>query len=101
MKCIALERELPGATPEDFAMYGEEEALQVWNLIQQDKIREIFFHKDKNDAVIILECKDEKEAGEILDNLPFVIKGLTEFEVIPLKPYPGLERLIKNTGSKK
>jgi muconolactone delta-isomerase len=95
MKCIALEQELPGVTAEDFAQYAQEEAQMVWDLIQQDKIREIYFRQDENKAVIILECHDVKEAQTILAKLPFVSQGLIKFEVIALRPYPGMERLFK------
>jgi hypothetical protein len=94
MKCIALEREIPGAGHEEFAKYSEAEAQKVWDLIQQEKIREIYFRQDQENAVIILECSDKKEAHEILATLPFVSQGLIEFEVIELRPYPGLERLF-------
>ena len=34
------------------------------------------------------------EAEGLLDTLPLVKEGLIEFEVIPLAPYPGFERLF-------
>jgi hypothetical protein len=94
MKCIALERELPEATPEDFAKYADQEARKVWELIQQDIIREIYFRADRDSAVIVLESRDVTDAGEVLALLPYVTQGLIEFEIIPLKAYPGLGRLF-------
>ena len=94
MKILALETELTGATLEDFARFAEAEARRVWELIQEEKIREIYFRGDQDSAVIILECRDLMEAQEYLDTLPFVKNGLIQFELIPLKPYPGLERLF-------
>ena len=95
MKVLALETDLPGATPDDFSRYAEEEARQVWQLIQEEKIREIYFRGDQNCAVITLECQDLDEAEQILGTLPFMKNGLIHFDLIPLKPYPGLERLFK------
>jgi hypothetical protein len=96
MKILAFEVEQPGTNPDDYARYSEAEARQVWNLIQGGRIREIHFRQDQNSAVITLECQDLAEAQEILDTLPFVKEGLIRFDLIPLKPYPGLERLFKS-----
>ena len=95
MKVIALEQELPGRSADDFTRYAEAEAHQVWQLIQEEKIREIYFRRDQDRAVILLECQDLTEAKEILATLPFVINNLIQFETIPLKPYPGLNRLFR------
>jgi muconolactone delta-isomerase len=94
MKCIALEQDIPGIGNEEFSRYAEAEAQKVWELIQQEKIREIYFRQDQENAVIILECRDKEEAQQILATLPFVSHGLIKFEVIELRPYPGLERLF-------
>jgi hypothetical protein len=94
MKILAFEVELPGVDPDDYARYGEAEARQVWGLIQEEKIREIYFRRDQNSAVIVLECRDLDEAIKILGTLPFVKNGLIRFDLVPLKPYPGLERLF-------
>jgi hypothetical protein len=94
MKILAFEVELPGVNPDDYARFSEEEARQVWGLIQEEKIREIYFRRDQNSAVIMLECKDLDEAQGILNTLPFLKNGLIRFDLVPLKPYPGLERLF-------
>ena len=98
MKILAFEVENPGVNPENFARYGEAEARRVWELVQEEVIREIHFRRDQNSAVIFLECQDLDEAQEILDTLPFVQNGLIRFDLIPLKPYPGLERLFRMEG---
>lgn len=94
MKIIALEKELPGSTPEQFKELAAAEARRVWELIQEELIREIYFREGVDSAVIILECCDLQEAGEILDTLPMVEAGMIGFDLIPLKPYPGLARLF-------
>jgi hypothetical protein len=48
---------------------------------------------------LILECADVEEANHLLDTLPLVEARLIEFEVIPLVPYPGFERLFEEQGS--
>ncbi len=101
MKILALEHEIPGATSEDFQGVADDEARRVWELTQEEKIREISFRRDQDRAVILLECLDPEEAEKILATLPMVNNGLIEFELIPLKPYPGLARLfdsVEETG---
>lgn len=94
MKILALERELPGATPEKFEPLLKAEARQVLVLQQEGILREIYFRADRRDAVLVLECEDAAHAGTVLWSLPLVQAGLIDFEVIPLVPYTGLQRLV-------
>lgn len=93
MKILAIERETPGKTSADFRPYLKEEAARVWELRQQDVIREIYFRQDRSEAVLILECADENQARSVLDTLPLVQEGLIDFDIIPLIPYSGFSRL--------
>ncbi|MCD4685120.1 MAG: muconolactone Delta-isomerase family protein [Anaerolineae bacterium] len=95
MKLIALEHENPDARPLDFAPdLLAAEARRVYELQQAGVIREIHFRADRNEAVLILECDTLDDARAALDALPLVQAGLITFEIIPLKPYPGLARLF-------
>ena len=94
MKIIALERELPGASPESFQAYAREEARTAWELHQAGLIRELYFRADQSTAVLVLECVSIDEAGKILAGLPLVRAGLIAFDLIPLKAYPGFARLF-------
>ena len=94
MKILALEKEIPNTSPEQFTPHLKVEAACVWELYQNGHIREIYFRGDRKEAVLILECVDVEEADQLLDSLPLVQAGLIEFEVIPLVPYPGFERLF-------
>ena len=91
MKILALERELPNQTTAQFA---SAEARKVWELTQLGIIRETYFRADRNEAVLVLECDSILEARRILADLPFVRNRLIDFELIPLKAYPGFERLF-------
>jgi hypothetical protein len=95
MKILALERELPGATPDEFAIYAEEEARRAWDLHQAGQIRELYFRANQPAAVLVLECASTAEAAAILASLPYVRERLIEFELIPLNAYPGFARLFK------
>jgi len=94
MKILALEHELPGAMAENFQRQAEAEACKAWELYQAGVIRELYFRADRNEAVLVLECASIVEAQGILADLPFVREGLIAFELIPLKAYPGFERLF-------
>lgn len=95
MKIIAIEKEIPGSTPELFEEFSEREALEAWNLYQEGFIREMYFRADNSCAILILESNNLVEANNMLQRLPFVKRGLISFDLIPLKPYPGFSRLFK------
>ena len=96
MKILAIEHEFPNLSPSDFQPYLKDEAHFVWELQQKGLIREIYFRADQPSAILILECKDVEEAGTILGSLPLVREKLIHFELIPLVPYPGFERLFES-----
>jgi len=94
MKILALEQELPGVTAEQFQPLLEAEAARVWELYESGVLREIHFRADQRSAVLVLECATLEEARETLNTLPLVQAGLIEFDLIPLAPYTGFERLF-------
>jgi len=94
MKILALEQDTPGITSEQFRLHLKAEASRVWELYQAGMLREIYFRQDRHSAVLVLECADVEEARSVLATLPLVKGGLIQFEVIPLRPYPGFARLF-------
>jgi muconolactone delta-isomerase len=94
MKILALENELPGATPEKFRPLLKEEARRVWELQQAGMLREIYFRAGRRTAVLVLECADAEAARRLLAGFPLVAAGLIAFEILPLVPYDGLARLF-------
>lgn len=94
MKILALEHELPDAAIEQFHRYAVPEARTLWDLYQAGVIRESYFHANRNEAVLVLECPSVEEARQALSTLPFVQNKLITFELIPMKAYPGIERLF-------
>lgn len=94
MKILALEKEIPNTTSEQFTPHLKAEATRVWELHKTGQLREIYFRGDRDEAVLMLECADVEEAEGLLNTLPLVKEGLIAFEVIPLVPYPGFERLF-------
>lgn len=95
MKIIALEKEMSTASTLAFRKYAKAEAKALWLLYLEGVVREFYFRKEKKLAVLILESRNKQTAKKALSKLPFVSKKLIEFEMIPLKPYPGFQRLFK------
>ncbi|MBE0672602.1 MAG: superoxide dismutase [Anaerolineales bacterium] len=94
MKILALEHELPNATTERFQQHAKYEARKLWELYKAGVVREANFRVDRSEAVLVLECQTVDEAREVLSTLPFIQNQLITFELIPLKAYPGFERLF-------
>lgn len=94
MKILALEHEVPGATAEKFQQHAKDEARKLWSLTQAGVVRGSYFRADRNEAVLVLECQTVEVAREALSALPFVESRLITFELIPLRAYPGFERLF-------
>jgi muconolactone delta-isomerase len=94
MKILAIEKEMPGVTAEEFRPHLKAEAAEVWKLYQAGVFRELYFSQDQHSAVLVLECADVKEANQVLNTLPLVKEGLIAFDIIPLIPYPGFSRLF-------
>jgi hypothetical protein len=95
MKILALEREVPGVSDEAFEPHLRDEAARAWELHQSGVLRELYFRDDWPGAVLVLECEDVAAAEHVLATLPLVSKGLIQFELIPLRPYPGFARLFE------
>ena len=60
MKLMAIEKELQEKTKEDFEPYLKPEAVKVWEYYKQGIIREIYFTKETNEAVLFWNVKIRK-----------------------------------------
>ncbi len=97
MKLLAIEKEVSGVKDEQFTPeLLKLEAGKVWELYQRGQIRELYFSNERQQAVLILECRDITEAKVTLASLPLVKAGLIDFEIITLSPYPGFSRLFSD-----
>jgi hypothetical protein len=96
LRILAIERERPGVTVEQFQPHLRAEAACVWELYQADVIREMYFDRDHHTAVLMLECSSVEQAREKLCTLPLVREELIAFDLIPLIPYSGFSRLFSD-----
>ncbi len=94
MQILALERPGLRARRKAGAQHLRAEAARVWELYQAGSIRELYFDRALQQAVLVLECTGTAHAERVLRSLPLVREGLITFEVIPLGPYPGFARLF-------
>ncbi|MBN1887930.1 MAG: hypothetical protein JW850_08055 [Thermoflexales bacterium] len=99
MKILAIEHEMPDIPAERFQPHLRAEAARVWELYQAGILREIYFRQNQSTSVLILECAGVEEAEQVLGTLPLIKEGLITFEVIPLRPYPGMARLFASQES--
>lgn len=95
MRLLALEKEVPGSSPDLFRPHLKKEARRVWDLQQSGILRDIWFNALDHTAVIMLECNSAAEAEAILNTFPLVQARLITFDLIPLAPYDGLARLFE------
>jgi len=98
MKVLALEKQVPGIPDAAFGPHLQAEALRAWDLYQAGIVREIYFRDDWPGAVLMLECESVGAAEAALQSLPLVREGLIQFEVVPLRPYPGFARLFSGSA---
>jgi hypothetical protein len=94
MKVLALGRDTAPADDPRFPEVRPAEARRVWDLYQQDILREIYFMADRDNGVLVLEVPDLAAGREVIDSLPLVAAGLIDFDLVPLRPYPGFARLF-------
>ena len=100
MKVLALGRDTAPAGDPRFAEQRPAEARRAWELYQQDVLREIYFRADRPNGVLVLEVPDLAAARDVIDSLPLVAAGLIDFDLVPLKPYPGFARLFAEGASR-
>lgn len=93
MQIIAILRVKPETTEERQAPLRKPEAAEVWRLMSADVVRSIHFIPGPG-ALLHIESNDEAEARAHVGELPMVKQGVVAVELLPLKPFTGLEALF-------
>lgn len=96
MRVLAQGRDLVPPDDPGFDRLRLTEAQAVWELYQSDILREVYFRADRPDAVLVFEVPDVAAARAAIDSLPLVAAGLIDFDLVPLRPYPGMARLLRD-----
>lgn len=73
----------------------EKEARCLYELQQDNLIRQVYFRSDTRSAVIFWECDSLERVQELSASFPLVEAGLIHFDVISLIPYTGFNRLFR------
>ena len=94
MKYLAIEKEMASIDWQSAGEILKKEARQVYSIYLEGVLREIYL-TEHNNAVLILECKDEDEAREALGTLPLVKEKMIEFDIVQLLPYRGMLRIME------
>ena len=95
MKVLARGHDVVAQDDPRFAELRPVEARRVWELYQADILREVYFRADRPNGVLVFEVPDVAAARAAVDSLPLVAAGLIDFELVPLRPYPGFARLFR------
>jgi len=94
MEVLALMKLKESITPEDVAKHGAEEVKHTLEAYLDGKIRSFWFRSDCPGTVFMLESSDVDEAREIMNELPIVVAGIAEYDLIPLQSLKPLGTLI-------
>jgi hypothetical protein len=96
MKVLALGHDVVAQDDPRFAELRPAEARRAWEMYQADVLREIYFRADSPNGVLLFEVPDLAAARAAVDSLPLVAAGLIDFDLVPLRPYPGFARLFRD-----
>ena len=94
MEILALMKLKEDVTPEKIAKYGAEEVKHTLEAYLDGKIRSFWFRSDHPGTVFMLESADVDEARNVMSELPIVVAGIADFELIPLQSLKPLGTLI-------
>jgi hypothetical protein len=94
VKILAITRREPGTTFDHIQALQVPEAKEVWRLMGQDLIREIYFDPTRPAVVLVLEAESIDAAQASLAMLPMVAEGRIGFDFLELRPYRQLSNLF-------
>ena len=99
MQILAISKLKEGVTPDRIGPHGADEVKHTVEAYLDGKIRNFWFQVNRPGVVFILESTDEDEARHIVDELPLVVAGLMDVDLIPLQPLHPLGTLIGRSFS--
>jgi hypothetical protein len=94
MQILAISKLKEGVTPDSIGQHGADEVKHTLESYLDGKIRSFWFQVDRPGVVFILECSDENEARELMNEQPLVVAGMMSIDLIPLQPLLPLGTLI-------
>lgn len=94
MQFLLIARVAEGVSMEQVLPHVKAEAKAVWEKYSSEIVRSIYYIADMSGAVLICEAANKEAMQEIAAQFPMAEAGVLKFEVLPLKPYTGLESLF-------
>ena len=94
MQFLAIARPNKDTSPTEVLPYVKPEAEKVWDYYAADMVRSIHYIADMSGVVLMLEAASLDAAKSLIAELPMAQHGLLNFEILPLKPYTGLDTLF-------
>ncbi len=94
MQILAISKLKEGVTLDSIGQHGADEVKHTLEAYLDGKIRNFWFQVNRPGIVFILECANEDEARKHMNELPLVVAGLMDVELIPLQPLKPLGTLI-------
>lgn len=94
MQFLVIARVTEGTSPDTVLPYVKPEAEKVWEFYSAEVVRSIYYIADMSGAVLILEAENLEKAQAIVAEFPMAQHNILNFEILPLKPYTGLETLF-------
>jgi hypothetical protein len=94
MQFLVLARVAEGVAMEQVLPHIEAEAKAVWQNYSAEIVRSIYYTADMSGAVLMCEAPTLETIQDITAQFPMAQAGVLKFEILPLKPYTGLESLF-------
>lgn len=94
MQFLILARVAQGISMEQVLPHVKAEAEAVWQHYSEEVVRSVYYIADMSGAVLFCEAPDLDAMQAIAAQFPMAKAGVLTFEILPLKPYTGLETLF-------
>lgn len=94
MQFLLIGRIPQDVTAEQAIPHVQAEAQKVWEKYSAEVVRSIHYIADMSGAVLMCEAESLSAMQKIASEFPMVKAGVLKIEVLPLKPYTGLESLF-------
>lgn len=94
MQFLVIARAAKGTPMEQVLPLVKPEAEKVWEYYAADMVRSIHYIADMSGAVLMFEAVSLEAVQEAVAQLPMARANVLQFEILPLKPYTGLDELF-------
>ncbi|MBD2102569.1 muconolactone Delta-isomerase family protein [Leptolyngbya sp. FACHB-261] len=97
MQFLMIARPLEGTPIETILPLIKPEAAKSWEYYAAGQIRSMYYIADMSGAVFIWEAPSLEAMNELIAQMPMHQTGAFQFEILPLKPYTGIESLFASS----